>query len=120
MGEQTATLDHILVFPPDLRVIGGGASFLEDTLYVHAVRWATVNGNDAGFPFAPDPTKTPFCPQIQKRNWAKAKPLVTAAVLAEAPLEGHLPGLAALLEGDREGEPRLPYADDLHEEVHAA
>ena len=102
MGEQTATLDHILVFPPDLRVVGGGASFMEDTRYDHVVRWATVNGNDAGFPFAPYPTKTPFRPQIQKRNWAKAKPLVTAAMSAEAPLEGQLLGLAALLlEEDR-------------------
>ena len=29
-GPQSATLDHILVFPPDLRVTGGGIKWMQD------------------------------------------------------------------------------------------
>ena len=84
-GEQLATLDHILVFPPDLRVVKGGCFFLEDTRFDHAARWILVNGNDLGFPIAPDQTRTPFKPQIQRRNWTKSKQVVTTLMDWEKP-----------------------------------
>ena len=65
-GEQRAVLDHILVSPPDLRVESGGTFFTKDPRFDHAVRWITVNGNDIGFHMVPNPTRTPFKPQIQR------------------------------------------------------
>ena len=90
LGEQTATLDHILVFPPNLRVEKGGCFFLKDSRFDHAVRWIDVNGNDLGFHMAPDPTSMPFKPQIQRRNWLASKQVVSTLMAWEQPKLAHL------------------------------
>ena len=86
MSMHEATLDHVLIFPPDLSVNTGRAQWLEDCRYDHAVRVVVFNGNDAGFPFSPDATKMPFKHQIQRRDWASEKNNVTAAMHALGPL----------------------------------
>jgi len=79
-GPQQGVIDHVLHWPPDLRVTGGGVMEPNDSRHDHKIRWVTYNGNDLGFEIIPDRTKTEFVPKLDLKKWAAKRDEVTEQV----------------------------------------